>query len=231
MAAIRKIYCFFIMTSLLFFASAATAENDALPEGFVYVDEWIPDAVLDIRYAGEHNFVGESVDGYLTPRAILTREATDALVKAADILREKGYRIKIFDAYRPLSAVRHFIRWSKDETDTKTRDEFYPEFRNKLLLVDQGYIARNSPHTRGSAVDLTLVDADGNELDMGGCFDYFGKKSWYDYAGVTETQRQNRALLREVMTACGFRPFEKEWWHFRLINEPFPETSFDFPVR
>ncbi len=230
MPAIRKTLLIALMTSFLF-VSACSGEVAAMPDGFVYADDVIPDAVLDIRYAGEHNFVGGVIDGYEAPRAILTREAASALARAADVFREKGYRIKIFDAYRPQSAVRHFLRWANDADDTRMRDEFYPDYQRKILLVDQGYIARNSAHTRGSAVDLTLTDIDGNELDMGGCFDFFGKRSWYEYAGATDAQKENRALLRDVMTRCGFRPFDKEWWHFRLMNEPYPDTSFDFPVK
>lgn len=202
-----------------------------LPDGFCYVHDVIDDVLLDIRYAGEHNFVGKPIDGYLAPYAVMTAEAADALKKAADTFREMGYRLKIFDAYRPQSAVKHFVRWSQDTDDMKMQAEFYPEYKTKSRIVDEGYIARNSSHMRGSAVDLTLVDMDGNELDMGTCFDYFGKRSWHGAKGLTQEQEENRELLKKVMVENGFRPFEQEWWHYRLKNEPFKTEKFDFPVQ
>lgn len=202
-----------------------------LPEGFCYVHDVIDDVILDMRYAGTHNFVGEPIDGYEANHAILTTEAALQLKAAADTFRQMGYRIKIFDAYRPQDAVRHFVRWSEDGNDIRMQAEFYPEFRKKSLLVDQGYIARNSSHMRGSAVDLTLTDMDGNELDMGTCFDYFGKKAWHDAVNVTPEQKENRELLKSVMEANGFKAFEQEWWHYRLKNEPFKTEKFNFPVK
>ena len=212
-------------------AESLPAPAYQLPDGFCYVHDVIEDVVLDIRYAGEHNFVGKPIDGYLTPYAVMTVEAADALKKAADTFREMGYRLKIFDAYRPQSAVKHFVRWSQDADDMKMQAEFYPEYKTKSRIVDEGYIARNSSHMRGSAVDLTLVDMDGNELDMGTCFDYFGKRSWHGAKGLTQEQEENRELLKKVMEANGFRPFEQEWWHYRLKNEPFKTEKFDFPVQ
>lgn len=227
-----------VMICMLFtvMAAAGCAESlpapaYQLPDGFCYVHDVIEDVVLDIRYAGEHNFVGKPIDGYLAPYAVMTVEAADALKKAADTFREMGYRLKIFDAYRPQSAVKHFVRWSQDADDMKMQAEFYPEYKTKSRIVDEGYIARNSSHMRGSAVDLTLVDADGNELDMGTCFDYFGKRSWHGAKGLTQEQEENRELLKKVMEANGFRPFEQEWWHYRLKNEPFKTEKFDFPVQ
>ena len=202
-----------------------------LPDGFCYAHEWIDDVILDIRYAGTHNFVGDVIDGYEAPYAIMTVKAAEALRAAADEFREMGYRIMIFDAYRPQSAVRHFVRWAKDQDDMRMRDEFYPDFKKKILLVDQGYIARNSSHCRGSAIDLTITDMEGNPLDMGTCFDYFGKKAWHGAKGITEEQEQNRALLRQVMEKHGFRYYEKEWWHYRLQKEPFRDQGFNFPVK
>ena len=202
-----------------------------LPDGFCYVHEVIPDVILDIRYAGTHNFVGDVIDGYEAPYAILTNEAAGKLKEAADALRKAGYRIKIFDAYRPRSAVRHFVRWSKDAKDKRMQAEFYPEYRKKSLLVDQGYIARNSSHCRGSTLDLTITDPDGNELDMGTCFDYFGKLAWHGAKGLTEEQTQNRLILKNAMEAHGFRCFAHEWWHYKLIDEPYKKNGFDFPVK
>lgn len=202
-----------------------------LPEGFCYVHDVIEDVILDIRYAGDHNFVGEPIDGYEAPYAILSVKAANRLKKAADEFRQMGYRIKIFDAYRPQSAVRHFVRWSEDETDTRMQAEFYPKFKDKTQLVDQGYIARNSSHMKGSAIDLTLTDMEGNELDMGTCFDYFGRKAWHNTSELTSEQKDNRKLLKSVMESNGFLSFEKEWWHYRLEHEPFFNQKFNFPVK
>lgn len=201
-----------------------------LPDGFCYVHEVIPDVILEIRYAGTHNFVGGVIDGYEAPYAILTQKAAEKLKEAADELRPLGYRIKIFDAYRPQSAVRHFVRWANDESDKRMQEKFYPDYKKKILLVDQGYIARNSSHCRGSAVDMTLTDPEGNELDMGTGFDFFGALAWHGAKGITGEQAKNRLLLKETMERHGFRCFAHEWWHYRLTNEPF-KSGFDFPVK
>ena len=201
-----------------------------LPEGFCYVHELIPDVILDIRYAGTHNFVGDPIDGYEAPFAILTNEAAEKLKEAADAFREMGCRVMIFDAYRPQSAVRHFVRWSGIAEDMRMQEEFYPDFKKKSLLVDQGYIARNSAHCRGSAIDMTITDLEGNALDMGTGFDYFGKLAWHGAKGITPEQTANRALLRSVMEQHGFKAFEHEWWHYRLVKEPFKD-GFNFPVK
>ena len=224
-----------LLAALLFlFVPRVQAETPPpageMPDGFMYVHDLIPDVILDIRYAGTHNFVGDVIDGYEAPYAILTREAAEKLKDAADEFRQLGFRIVIFDAYRPQRAVRHFVRWSGLEQDKRMQAEFYPEFKKKSLLVDQGYIARNSSHCRGSAVDMTIPDMDGNPLDMGTGFDYFGKLSWHGAKGITIEQANNRELIRTVMERHGFKPFEQEWWHYRLMNEPFKE-GFDLPVK
>ena len=220
---------------LLLFSPLARAESVPapayeLPQGFCYVHDVIPDVILDIRYAGEHNFVGGVIDGYEAPYAILTNEAAEQLKEAADEFRQLGYRIMIFDTYRPQDAVRHFVRWSKDADDLRMQAEFYPEYKKKSLLVDQGYIARNSAHCRGSAVDMTLTDLEGNPLDMGTGFDYFGALAAHGAKGVSEEAEENRALLRSVMEKHGFKPFAQEWWHYRLRNEPY-QDGFNFPVK
>ncbi len=202
-----------------------------LPHGFVYVHDIIEDVQLDMRYAGTHNFVGDVIDGYEGNFAILTAPAAEALKRAADAFREMGYLLLIYDAYRPQSAVKHFVRWSQDLDDMRMQSEFYPEFKNKKRIVDQGYIARNSSHCRGSAIDLTLTTMDGVPLDMGTCFDYFGTASWHGAKGLTPEQTDNRNLLKSVMEKSGFRAFEQEWWHYKLVGEPYPDTSFDFPVK
>ena len=174
--------------------------------------------------------MGDRIDGYEEPVALLTKEAAYALRKASDELISRGYRLKIFDAYRPQTAVNHFARWAQDLDDVRMKDFFYPELE-KDALFKQGYIARRSGHSRGSTVDLTLFDMKtGKEADMGGAFDYFGEQSHPDFTGVTSEQYENRMLLREVMVKHGFKPLSEEWWHFTLENEPYPDTYFTFGV-
>jgi len=211
--------------------------------GFVNITDVVPDAILEIRYYSTYNFVGARIDGYEQPFALITKEAADSLRAVSDELLDKGYRIKIYDAYRPQMAVDHFVRWAEDISDTTMRQVFYPNV-DKSLLFEQLYIMERSGHTRGSTVDLTLVDAlSGREVDMGGVFDWFGGESHPDYCGnpdtgewiemekgLTEQQFRNRQVLREAMLRHGFKPLDSEWWHFTLANEPYPDTYFNFPV-
>ena len=197
---------------------------------FVLIGEVIPDAILEIRYYTSYNFVGDRIDGYEEPLAMLTQEAADSLKAVSDDLREKGYRLKIYDAYRPQMAVDNFMEWALDADDTKMKEYFYPELE-KDVLFPQGYIAEYSGHSRGSTVDLTLFDMKTEkELDMGGTFDYFGELSHPDYKDITEEQYANRMILRDAMMEHGFKPLEEEWWHFTLKDEPYPDTYFTFPV-
>ena len=200
------------------------------PDGFVSVTDVIPDALLDVRYYSTYNFVGERIEGYEAPIVLLTREAADALALVNADMRAKGLRLVLYDGYRPQRAVDHFVRWAESQ-DESMRAVFYPEVE-KADLFARGFIARRSGHSRGSTIDLTLLDdKTGMLLDMGGPFDFFGALSHPDYSGVTETQHANRMLLRQSMLAHGFKPLSTEWWHFTLVNEPFPDTYFDFPVR
>ena len=199
--------------------------------GFVSIGEMIPDVLLDIRYYSSFNFIGERIDGYEEPAALITREAAQALKAVSDEAARQGRRLKIFDAYRPQKAVDHFMRWAADPADIRMKAYFYPEL-NKDEIIPQGYIAQHSGHSRGSTVDLTLFEmATQEDLDMGGTFDFCGEKSHPDYKGVSEAQRANRMLLQSMMVKYGFRPLSTEWWHFTLENEPWPETYFTFPVR
>ena len=208
------------------------AEIDPMDSsGFVKLSDAVPDAILEIRYYSTYNFVGDRIEGYEAPVAMLTKEAAEALKKVSDELVKKGYRLKIFDAYRPQRAVSHFARWAEDIEDTRMKEYFYPEL-DKSVLFEQGYIDYKSGHSRGSTLDLTLFDMKTEqEVDMGGTFDYFGLKSNPDYKGLTPKQFENRMILRDAMTAHGFRPLSTEWWHFTLNNEPYPDTYFDFPVK
>ena len=199
--------------------------------GFVSIGEMIPDVLLDIRYYSSFNFIGERIDGYEEPAALITREAAQALKAVSDEAARQGLRLKIFDAYRPQKAVDHFMRWAADPADIRMKAYFYPEL-NKDEIIPQGYIAQHSGHSRGSTVDLTLFEmATQEDLDMGGTFDFCGEKSHPDYKGVSEAQRSNRMLLQSMMVKYGFQPLSTEWWHFTLENEPWPETYFTFPVR
>lgn len=199
--------------------------------GFVLVSDIIPDAVLDIRYYTTFNFLGERVDGYEEPVALLTREAALALKAVSEDAISKGYRLKIFDAYRPQCAVDHFARWADKVRELAMKDYFYPEI-DKQRLFEEGFVALKSGHSRGSTVDLTLLDmATQTDLDVGGTFDYFGSLSWAENTeAITEQQAANRKLLRDLMVSHGFHPMAEEWWHFTLDNEPYPDTYFTFPV-
>ena len=225
-----------------------TPTNDT--SQFVTLTDVVPDAILEIRYFGTYNFVGNRIDGYLEPTALLTKQAADSLRAVSDDVISQGFRLKIYDAYRPQKAVDHFVRWATDIPDTRMKTYFYPEL-NKSVLFDQEYIMEKSGHTRGSTVDLTLFDMKTEkELDMGGTFDWFGPESHPDFCGNPETgeytgdnhkspvrrsitaeQFKNRMILRQAMLRHGFKPLSTEWWHFTLKDEPFPDTYFTFPVK
>ncbi len=258
--------CLWVVVALLLIVSGAwaiytkrhfnemVAPNDVLeftarPDSFVTLTDIIPDAILEIRYFGTYNFVGERIDGYVEPTALLTRVAADSLKAVSDDVMALGYRLKIYDAYRPQCAVDHFVRWA-EITDTCMKEYFYPDL-DKGVLFEQDYIMRYSGHTRGSTVDLTLFDmTTEKEVDMGGTFDWFGPESHPDFCGdpatgvytgdshksptgrsITSEQFNNRMILRQAMLRHGFKPLESEWWHFTLANEPFPKTYFTFSVR
>lgn len=207
--------------------------SGVFPEGFVYVEEVVPTVQVDLRYATRNNFVGRPIDGYLKQRCILTHQAAEALKNVQEELKPFGLGLKIFDAYRPQRAVNHFVRWAKDIHDTAMKPQYYPSVKKSDLLKD-GYIARKSSHSRGSAVDLTVVSLTpstrGQELDMGTPFDFFGPESWPDNGSLSPATRAHRLLLRTLMIKHGFAPYSKEWWHFTLKNEPYPERYFDFVV-
>ncbi|MBQ7733715.1 MAG: M15 family metallopeptidase [Synergistaceae bacterium] len=207
----------------------AKTSND--PSGFVMLSDAVPDVILEIRYYSTYNFVGERIDGYDEPVALLTKKAARALKAVSDELIAKGYRLKIYDAYRPQSAVNHFVEWANDLDDTKMKEYFYPDL-DKSALFKQGYISRRSGHSRGSTVDLTLFDMNTQkDADMGGTFDFFGRVSHSDYKKLTKQQYDNRMILRKAMIKHGFKAISTEWWHFTLRNEPYPDTYFNFPVR
>jgi zinc D-Ala-D-Ala dipeptidase len=219
-----------IALSLLLVAAAGTqmAFAQDRPAAFVDAAAVVPGLTADIRYAGSHNFVGRPIEGYQAPHCLMTQAAAAAL---AGVARDLAPRlvIKVFDCYRPVRAVMNFVRWARDLNDQAEKAEFYPNVDKRTLFRD-GYIASRSGHSRGSTMDLTLATADGHELDMGTPFDFFSPKSWSD-ASVTPEQHANRMLLAAAMRRRGFRGYDKEWWHFTLRDEPFPDTYFDFPVQ
>ncbi len=200
------------------------------PSGFVLLADYVPDIIQEIRYYSTYNFIGDKIDGYEEPCALLTKEAARALKAVSKELLVRGYRLKVFDAYRPACAVKHFMLWGIEDEDIRMKPYFYPDLR-KQELFEKGYVAKQSSHSRGSTVDLTLVDMNtGKEVDMGSPFDLFGEKSHPDYRGITDEQYENRMILQKAMLRNGFLPLDCEWWHFTLDNEPYPDTYFEFPV-
>lgn len=215
---------------LLFACPPLRADQPAQP-GFVYLDQILKTARYDVRYAGSDNFVGEPIDGYQNARVVLTREAATALAAVEQDLALSGLALEIFDGYRPQRAVDAFRRWAADPQDIRQKARYYPDLDKRALFRD-GYIAQRSGHSRGSTVDLTLVNMQtGEELDMGSRFDFFGPISRHGTALISVQQTRNRETLRQAMLRHGFEPYATEWWHYRLKAEPYPATYFDFPVR
>ena len=197
---------------------------------FVVLAEFIPQIVQEIRYYSSYNFIGDRIDGYEEPVALLTKEAARALKAVSNEMIVQGYRLKIYDGYRPVSAVKHFMLWGLEDQDIRMKPYFYPDIP-KQDLFDKGYIAKRSSHSRGSTVDITLLDMKtGKEVDMGSPFDLFSERSHPDCKDITPEQYENRMMLQNVMVRNGFMPLDCEWWHFTLKGEPFPETYFEFPV-
>lgn len=211
----------------IFFYSACLAQ---LPNGFVYVENFIPDLEIDLKYCTSNNFVGVPIDGYENNCLILTKEATEALIEVQKELKKSNLSLKIYDGYRPQRAVNHFIRWARDLNDTINKSQFYPNVKKKHLFKEQ-YIASHSGHSKGSTLDVTIINYTTKEvLDMGSKFDFFGKKSWTNYPNLSEKQKENRMLLKSIMSKHGFRNYFREWWHFTLRKQPFPKTFFDFII-
>lgn len=221
-------------TRALILSLALAACAHAAPsrhEGFVDAASVVPGLRVEMRYTTAHNFVGRPIDGYEAPVCILTREAAEALARAQAELAQRGLGLKVYDCYRPQRAVAHFARWAADLSDQSTKAEFYPNV-DKARLFELGYIAARSGHSRGSTLDLTIVDlATDAEIDMGTPFDLFDTRSWPTDETVSAEARANRLLLQNVMRAHGFRSLQEEWWHFTLEGEPHPDTYFDFVVR
>lgn len=221
----------FLITLLILAGSPLPSWAEAISEDksdFVEIGSVIDDAAFDIRYYSPNNFTGNKIDGYKAPRAYLTKEALGALAVAAQDLREQGYRLLIWDSYRPQKAVDNFVRWINNPEDEGDKT-FYPELQKSDLLAGQ-YIMEKSGHTRGSTVDLTIIKKDGGFVDMGGTFDLFSEVSHPDYQNLTDEQKNNRKILRDAMIKAGFNPLDSEWWHFTLNDEPFRDTYFNFDI-
>lgn len=223
---------FIALVAALSLACVSPVETNA-PErasGFVDAASVASDLAVDMRYFGSRNFVGRPIAGYEAPVCLLTDQAAAALAAVQSDLASTGRGLKVFDCYRPARAVADFAAWARDLTDQRMKQEYYPNV-DKTQLFELGYIAARSGHSRGSTVDLTLVDlATGAELDMGTPYDLFDPRSWPSDTSVSAEAQANRRALRDAMVARGFRPLREEWWHFTLNGEPHPETYFDFPV-
>jgi D-alanyl-D-alanine dipeptidase len=221
--------------------------------GFVYLDEVDPSIRSSMRYTTQDNFLGQPVDGYAASRVIMTAEAAKALSHAQAKLLSDGFSMVVYDAYRPQTAVNHFMRWSRDQQDQKMKELYYPRI-DKARVFELGYVCEKSGHSRGSTIDITIIPvdeklqeikvsskelADGfpikflddGTVDMGSSFDLFDLASHYDSKLVSAEHFRLRTYLKDIMDACGFKNYAEEWWHFTLRNEPFPETYFDFPVK
>jgi len=226
----RRIIYFSIIISYI--VSTNIMAKD-IPDNFVELKKYIPSINLDMRYFTADNFVGARIDGYKSPKALLSVQAANALRNVQSELAIFGLGLKIYDAYRPQQAVDHFIRWARDPNDIKMKSDYYPEV-DKENLFKEGYLIDKSSHSRGSAIDASIVSlhkTDPKELDMGTNWDFFGSDSWPHSFTVTPQQRANRMFLYQMMRKHGFKPHEKEWWHFTLENEPYPNQYFDTPIQ
>lgn len=215
---------------IFFFVLSINCFTQHLPKGFVYLNEIDASIQSDLRYITNNNFIGKPIDGYHNNVVIITLPTAKALHKIQTELLKDSLSLKVFDAYRPQQAVDHFVRWAKDLNDTIKKSKYYPDVK-KSELFEKGYIASKSGHTRGSTVDLTIVNLKtGKELDMGSPFDFFGEISHPFSSKINTTQKKNRMLLRNIMLKYHFKPYDQEWWHFTLKNEVFPDTYFNFPI-
>jgi D-alanyl-D-alanine dipeptidase len=221
------------MKNIMFFLTFLCSlifSGQALPKGFVYLENIAPSIKIELRYLSENNFIGKPIKGYKSNCLIISLETAVTLKKIQKAALKKGFTLKIFDAYRPQQAVDQFVKWAKILNDTLMKRHYYPAVA-KSELLKQGYIASKSGHSRGSTVDITLLNTKTEkELDMGSPYDFFGIQSHPFFKGISKKQKENRILLRTMMTDNGFQPYANEWWHFTLKKEPFPKTYFNFYI-
>ena len=233
--SISIVAVFLITLIIIILVVTLQGDEEPSPEmdysDFVIINDLIPEIITELRYYSSFNFVGEHIDGYEEPVALLTKEAAEKLKNASKYFNEnENMTIKIWDSYRPQRAVDHFMRWATDESEVKMKSYFYPNLTKKEIF-DKEFVAKKSGHSRGSTLDITLVyKINGTNADFGTGFDYFGDKAFYNTTEITESQNNTRKLLKTVMEENGFRCLPEEWWHFTLNNEPFPKTYFNFPV-
>ena len=214
-----------ILKILILFSTICFSQSN---NRFVDLKEYIPNIIIDLKYASNDNFTGGVVNGYESPKCLLTQEAALSLKNIQNILIKSGYSLKIYDAYRPQRSVDYFMNWSKNKPDTINKSSFYPNI-SKSILFKLGYIAEKSSHSRGSTVDITLVEiSSAKEIGMGSPYDFFGLESFHDFENISITQKNNCKFLLDIMINNGFSPYFKEWWHYTFVNEPFPTTYFDF---
>ncbi len=223
-----------------------------LLEGFVYLHDIDPTIKMSLRYAGEYNFLGARADGYNAEKVIITKPIAEKLKKIQSELKQAGYCLVVYDAYRPQMAVDHFLRWSQDEADQKMKSWFYPHI-DKSKAFELGYIAKKSQHSCGNAVDISIIELgkdlhkikpqprsllDGSQIiflddgtmDMGSSFDLFSDASHYENNLIADEYKTRRDYLKNIMISHGFKPYSKEWWHFSLTDALFPDSYFNFPV-
>lgn len=227
---------------MLFLISCALKGDgliDRHSEQFVDVKSAAPSIIQDIRYYGSYNFVGERIDGYISPNCLLTKKATQALKRVQEELNNQYLSLKVYDCYRPQKAVDHFVRWAEDLKDKKMKPLFYPGVK-KSELFKKGYLAAKSGHSRGSTLDVTLIPLPVSKIDsasssmpgidMGTPFDYFGERSHTINDMISQKQQENRLFLKKVMERHGFKNLKEEWWHYTLKDEPFPDIYFNFNI-
>lgn len=225
-----KLYKNTTILLLLLLCILSMQKKEAIPNSFVKVTDVIPDLNVELRYFTTNNFVGDTIDGYKSNTLYLTKSTAKQLKLVQDELQKQNLCLKVYDGYRPQRAVNHFVRWARQINDTLKKSQFYPKV-NKRHLFREGYIASKSGHSRGSTLDLTIINGETSEpLDMGSPYDFFGPESWVVHNDISEEQKANRQLLQTVMKKNGFRNYPKEWWHFTLRGEPFPATYFDFEI-
>jgi len=197
---------------------------------FVYVDEFLPGVRWDAKYATWDNFTGKPVDGYRANRIVGSRALCSALVIVQDIAASIGFGLLLWDGYRPQHAVDNFLRWTQQPEDGRTKLRHYPNI-DKSEMFGRGYVAAESSHSRGSTVDLTLYYlATGELVPMGGDHDLMDSISHHGAKGITRVSAINREYLCSIMEDCGFIRYDREWWHYTLKHEPYPNTYFDFPI-
>ena len=204
--------------------------TDQFNKEFSTLNKELPEIHLRMDYAIKDNFTGDIVKGYYDKIAFLTKPAIKSLAKAMEEFKKDDFQIIIFDTYRPMQAVKYFYQeWAKKPIDKELKQKYFPKL-SKADLFEIGYLSKKSSHCRGSTIDMGLINKEGHLVDFGTCFDFFGEESHTNFEKLKKEVKENRKYFVEIMQRNGFKNYSKEWWHFNLTNEPFPETYFDFKV-